>query len=61
MTAPKMDYFLTLKLIEDRAKQNTVLALININLTFQSKPSSSTHQDEPLQKKIATDVGPIFL
>ena len=36
--------------------QNTVLALININLTFQSKPSSSTHQDEPLQKKISSNV-----
>ena len=29
---------------------------VNTNLTFQSKPSSSTHQDEPLQKKISSDV-----
>ena len=26
-----------------------------MNLTFQSKPSSSTHQDEPPQKKIDVD------
>ena len=51
----KNGFIFNLKSIEDRAKQNTVLALINI-LTFQSKPSSSTHQDEPLQKKISSDV-----
>ena len=30
--------------------------MVHLHFTFQSRPSSSKYQDEPLQKKIATDV-----